>query len=95
MNYPQPYTKKPVQIYAIQWIGTNLDAVLAFTGPYAKKNADTDELTIYTLEDGIQGQAQHVATIGDYVIRGVKGEFYFCKPDIFDATYDFSILMKK
>jgi hypothetical protein len=28
------------------------------------------------------------ATVGDYIIRGVKGEFYPCKPDIFEATYD-------
>lgn len=39
-------------------------------------------LIIKTLE------GEHVATIGDYIIRGVKGEFYPCKPDIFEATYE-------
>lgn len=32
--------------------------------------------------------AKHVATVGDFVIRGVHGEFYFCKPDIFMETYE-------
>jgi hypothetical protein len=38
-------------------------------------------LKIFTLE------GSHLATIGDWIIKGVKGEFYPCKPDIFDQTY--------
>ena len=49
---------------------------------------DGDELIITTLEDGKNGKAVHAATIGDFVIKGVEGEFYFCKPDIFKKTYD-------
>lgn len=41
-----------------------------------------DSLTIKTLE------GDHLARLDDMVIRGVKGELYPCKPDIFDATYD-------
>lgn len=49
---------------------------------------ENGELIIKTLEDGIGGKAKHAATVGDFVIRGVKGEFYFCKPDIFEQTYE-------
>lgn len=47
-----------------------------------------DEVIIKTLEDGKEGQAKHVATFGDYIIQGVKGELYACKPDIFELTYE-------
>lgn len=46
-------------------------------------------LDIPTLEDGSDKRAKHVASIGDYIIKGVKGEFYPIKADIFLATYDF------
>lgn len=51
--------------------------------PDAKGEAD-----IITLEDGSDGRAIHVATEGDWIIRGIAGEFYPCKPDIFAATYE-------
>lgn len=45
-------------------------------------------LQIGTLEDGQDSyQVKHIATEGDYIIRGVQGEFYACKPDIFYQTY--------
>lgn len=43
---------------------------------------------VRTLEDGADGRAKHVADVGDWIIRGVKGEMYPCKPDIFAATYE-------
>ena len=43
---------------------------------------------IITLEDGDDGRAKHVATEGDWIIKGVQGEFYACKPDIFQSTYE-------
>ena len=80
------YVKRPVQIEAIQWNGDNFaeikkfckDAMVAYEG----------ELVIPTLEDGKFIKAKHVATEGDFVIKGVHGEFYFCKPDIFEETYE-------
>jgi len=68
------YRKKPVVVDAIQW----------------HKNGDHPEVKPYggnfgwidTLEGG------HVVTPGDYIIEGVKGEFYPCKPDIFELTYE-------
>ena len=45
-------------------------------------------MTIPTLEDGDDGRAIHVASIGDYIIKGTQGELYPCKPDIFNEIYD-------
>ena len=49
---------------------------------------DYAEFKIQTLEDGSKGEATHIASAGDYIIRGVKGELYPCKPDIFEMTYE-------
>jgi hypothetical protein len=77
------FRKKPVVIDAVQWTGDILDAekVTEFA------NGDPvgfqgDSLTIYTLEGAM------TASPGDWLIRGVKGELYPCKPDIFEATYE-------
>lgn len=53
-----------------------------------RKNVIENGMTIETLEDGKDKRAKHVASIGDYIIKGVKGEFYPCKPDIFEMTYE-------
>ena len=45
-------------------------------------------IEVRTLEDGADGRAKHVADVGDWIIQGVKGELYPCKPDIFEATYE-------
>ena len=80
------YRKKPVEIRAIQFDGYNWqdclqfmsDELLMFPQEFCKK----EELIIHTLEGGMK------ANIGDYIIRGVNGEFYPCKPDIFEKTYE-------
>ena len=46
------------------------------------------EAHILTLEDGIDSSAKHIATEGDWIIKGVKGELSTCKPDIFATTYE-------
>jgi len=76
------YRKKPVIIEAIQYLGEqNADDVDEFMdgdgyliGP--------DRVVIGTLEGAMYGD------MGDWIIRGVKGELYPCKPDIFAATYE-------
>ena len=82
---PTLFRKKPVDILAMKWTGNNFDAIKDFAG----KNVflEDGELVIRTLEDGKTGKAKHVASIGDFIIQGVQGEFYFCKPDIFNQTY--------
>lgn len=74
------YRKKPVVIDAVQWVGDNLDEIEGFVGE--NMLYDNEGINIYTLEGDMK------ATIGDYIIKGVKGEFYPCKPDIFNQTYE-------
>ena len=75
------YRKKPVTIEAIKWTGDNLSEGIAF-GNTRIIVRDNNVLIIPTLE------GDHEAQIGDMIIKGIKGELYPCKPDIFDATYD-------
>ena len=84
------YVKKPVVIEAVQWDGENLDEVMTFCNgdaSYELMARGSSELVIATLEDG-ESIARHVASVGDFIIKGVAGEFYPCKPDIFDKTYE-------
>ena len=77
--------KKPVIVDYIQWNGNNLQACIDFLGDdYLSHHFDNegDEITMKTLE------GQHVAIQSDYIIRGIKGEHYPLKSDIFDLTYD-------
>lgn len=74
------------------WTGNNLLEIIKFTGQNASatdyKWEEYEDLVaekglkIFTLE------GSHMATIGDYIIKGVKGEVYPCKPDIFEQTYE-------
>lgn len=73
------FRKKPVVIEAIQF-HTNFDEIEAFVGGDAEFR--DGELVVATLEGPLR------AAHGDWIIKGVKGEFYPCKPDIFAATYD-------
>lgn len=83
------FRKKPVVIEAIQWNGSNFDALKQWGAPVTVLPAtEGQSLIIGTLEDGPNHEAIHVATISDWIIRGVQNEFYPCKPDIFAATYE-------
>jgi hypothetical protein len=81
------YRKKPVEVEAIQWNGDNFQEIKAFAGDCVF--LEDNELVIKTLEDGKSGKAKHIAAVKDFIIKGVQGEFYFCKPDIFSQTYEF------
>ncbi len=74
------YRKKPVIIETIQWIGNNLSEIENFIGRSVKNKETT--IVIHTLEGDME------ASIDDYIIKGVNGEFYSCKPDIFFKTYE-------
>jgi hypothetical protein len=76
------YRKKPVVIEAVQWTGNNLEELRSFVPEEHRHNRINEPIGIKTLE-GIMTISE-----GDFVIRGVKGEYYPCKPDIFEATYD-------
>lgn len=95
MTNKNDYTKRPVTIQAVEWTGKNLREVITFTdGPPDARTmhaqmkwedycdlVERDGLKIHTLE-GVMS-----AAIGDYIIKGVKGEHYPCKPDVFHLTY--------
>ena len=75
------YVKKPVVVEAIKYDGTNKVEIQEFMDRYLDDTQD-GQLKIETLE-GIM-----LANVGDYIIKGVSGEFYPCKPDIFEKTYE-------
>ena len=79
------YRKKPVEIEAIQWTGDNRDEIWEFC-PLSYFNTDLETGMLSLMVQTLEGSMQ--ASIGDYIIKGIKGEFYPCKPDIFDMTYD-------
>lgn len=87
------YVKKPIAIEAVKWKGFNNDDIKDFAGDSVKieviREGDADngippsvDCSIETLEGVMK------ANVGDYIIKGVNGEFYPCKPDIFEKTYD-------
>ena len=80
MNKVKKFRKKPVEIEAIQFTKHNKDKLIEFLG--LSKEDNLEELIISTLEGDLK------ASYGDYIIKGVKGEFYPCKPDIFKETYE-------
>ncbi|AUM18226.1 hypothetical protein [Rhodococcus ruber] len=96
MTAVKTFRKKPVEIEAMQWNGTaerfaelqqwgGVDTFVIERVAESTGGGDPrwfDRLLVPTLE----GQMR--ADVCDWIIRGVKGEFYPCKPDIFEATYD-------
>jgi len=81
------FRKKPIAIEAMQWNELNLHELQAWGAPVHLLPLSSG-LIIGTLEDGPNCEAVHVADSGDWIIRGVAGEFYPCKPDIFEQTYE-------
>jgi hypothetical protein len=73
------YRKKPVEINALQWTGDNLEDIFKFCD---QSYFNSGQLKIKTLEGTM------TASVGDYIIKGIQAEFYPCKPDIFELTYD-------
>ena len=80
------YRKKPVVIESVQWTGENHAEMCEFIDPEAFEIIPRVGLVIHTLE------GDHHASPGDYIIKGVNGEFYPCKPDIFAKTYESATL---
>ena len=84
MTKPTKYRKKPVVVEAMQVTDSlgNHAEVARWIGDAAEVPFAEPYIVINTLEGRMR------ADIGDYIIRGVQGEFYPCKPDIFEATYE-------
>lgn len=77
------FRKKPVVIEAVQWTGSMSDVIelIGHDLPTFGEGRD-GSLRIHTRE------GDHEVSPGDWIIKGVAGEFYPCKPDIFEATYE-------
>lgn len=75
------YRTKPCEIEAIQWTGDNEKQIFAFVRDKYYFSSDGD-LMIETLEGDMK------ATVGDYIIKGLRGEFYPCKSDVFEKKYE-------
>ena len=81
------YKKKPVVIEAVQWNGE----LLLFNVPRWLTDAQASEVIKFMSDDKaiiktLEGDM--ILSVGDYIIRGIKGEIYPCKPDIFEITYE-------
>ena len=75
------FRKKPVVIEAVQWTGENVREMADFLDSYRTVVSDRP-ITIITLEGNLR------ADVGDWIIKGIQGEFYPCKSDIFEKTYE-------
>lgn len=82
----EKYIKRPVEVEVVKWNGENHNEIYDFCG--SAIHIIDENLYIQTLEGTMS------ATKGDYIIKGVEGEFYPCKPDIFHKTYRESIEVK-
>lgn len=89
---PKKYVKKPIPIEAVQWTGSNRAEIANFChqARFIYHDAAWEagvagvvvQLVIHTLEGDMTAQQ------GDWIIKGVHGEFYPCAKDIFEETYD-------
>ena len=75
------YRKKPVVVEAVQFNGENQSEIVEFAGEVIRTKF-FPKVAIETLEGTMR------ASVGDYIIKGVNGEFYPCKPNIFVKTYE-------
>ena len=76
------YIKRPIEIEAIQFFTENIEKILNFLGDFPHKYVASEEmLIISTLEGDL------LVRYGDYIIKGIYGEFYPCKPEIFKDSY--------
>lgn len=89
--FAKKYRKKPVVIEAVQLVDSPYVFVDYLTSEKIKeedviRSFGQDEAGIYVYINTLEGVMR--ASEGDYIIRGVRGEFYPCKPDIFEQTYE-------
>ena len=89
------YRKKPVIIEALIWDGSHHRGMFEFLGGSSAQPISGYGDNFYIDHDRVKGgliletlEGEHIASIGDYIIKGISGEFYPCKPDIFALTYE-------
>lgn len=84
------YRKRPIEVDAVQWTGDNVDDVVALTGPenferLDERPSDDPEATA-RVYDRLHS-SWVLVRVDDWIIRGVRGEVYPCRSDVFEATY--------
>ena len=84
IEYRKKAVRNPVVVEAVQWLATNQswDAIYAWAGKSIKCDSAQMTLVVVTLE------GEMTADAGDWIIKGVDGEFYPCKPSVFESTYE-------
>jgi hypothetical protein len=89
MSEPKTFRKKPVEIEAVQFDHSNGGVIAKWCGGrnrFEEKASDPTDVAEWIDIPTLEGVMR--ASLGDWIIRGVQGEFYPCKPDIFEKTYD-------
>lgn len=81
----QNIRKKLVKVQAIKYTGNNFDEISSFTNGNIFRY---DEKVVIKTHAGFCFVLYQYIEKGDWIIRGIKGEFYPCKPDIFEKTYE-------
>jgi hypothetical protein len=78
------YVKKPIPIEARQMTVENAEELAAWSNSVVNKRPDgtVSGMMVLTLEGAMTG------SVGDYLIKGIRGEFYFCAKDIFEESYE-------
>lgn len=91
------YRKKPIEIEALQWTGENQREMFDFLTNYEKVDEYMNSVgdNFYIDHDRVRGGlviktlgGEHIASINDVIIKGINGEFYPCKSDIFEKSYE-------
>lgn len=86
------YRKKPVVIEALQWNGKNFDELCNFMQEFHGHKLAYEDAEEQSIKTGcyLINTLEGIMTVSknDWIIKGVNGEFYPCKPDIFDKTYE-------
>ena len=80
-DFNMKYIKKPIPITAIQWNGLNADEIFDFMQENHPIFSNNNDIIIHTLEGDM------CAPVGSFIIKGVDGEFYPCRKDIFERSY--------
>lgn len=86
---PMKFRKRPVVVEAVRWTGDNYADVVLFAEGQFAEIAETGAATGVTAEvfDYLHSASIPLRT-GDWIIRGIRGEYYPCKADVFEATYE-------
>lgn len=82
------YRKKPVRVQAVEFERNNFDEIVKFTDGAAHDFRIGKDLSVKSMCVIPTLEGNHIAREGDFIIKGVNGEFYPCKPDIFWKTYE-------